>query len=299
MNLIDKIFEKFNISFIWKGNQKKIVKQKGNGLQIQQEQNGVTNIFQIQNLTVTKIEELAGTDTPQDVSGLLRSAGQRFIAEQQTKQQNLKAIVAKADLAIITDPQQVDQDWFLKWMEISQTVSRENVQDILSKILSGEVKNSGSFSLRALDILKNLSKQELQLFQNFCDISYSIPELGNALTCVISEPFGNPGQNGMLSIGLSYPNLTILQDAGLIQTDLNAWRQFQIPGMVQIPFTIGSTPYTLGPTDETKEVQPQVKIINFTSAGLELRSVLNIETKPEYNSKFLEWVKNQWKMIPL
>ncbi len=297
MNLINKIFEKFNISFIWKGNSRKVIKQNGDGFQIQQEQNGVTNIFQIQHLTVAKIEELAGTDTTQDVNGLLRSAGQRFIAEQQTKQINLKAIVAKADLEAITDPKQVDQDWFLKWMEISQTVSRENVQEILAKILSGEVKNSGSFSLRALDILKNLSKQELQLFQTFCDISYSVPQLGNTLTCVISEPFGSPGQNGMQSIGLSYANLTILQDAGLIQTDLNSWRQFQIPQMLQIPFTIGSTLYNLKPTDETTS-QPQVKVLNFTSAGLELRSVLNIGVKPEYSSKFLEWIKNKWKMIP-
>lgn len=298
MNLIDKIFEKFNISFIWKGNSKKVVKQNGDGFQIQQEQNSVTNVFQIQNLTVANIEELAGTDTSQDISGLLKSAGRRFIAEQQTKQENLKAIVAKADLTLITNPQQVDQDWFLKWMEISQTVSRENVQDILAKILSGEVKKTGSFSLRTLDILKNLSKQELQLFQNFCDISYSIPQLGDALTCVISEPFGSPGQNGMQSIGLSYSNLTILQDAGLIQTDLNSWRQFQIPQILQIPFTIGSTLYNLKTTDQITNAQPKVKVLNFTSAGLELRSVLNIGTKPEYNSKFLEWVKNQWKMIP-
>ncbi|MDD4029705.1 MAG: DUF2806 domain-containing protein [Caldisericia bacterium] len=298
MNLIEKIFEKLNISFIWKGNSKKVVKQSGNGFQIQQEQNSVTNVFQIQNLTVTKIEELAGTDTPQDASGLLRSAGQRFIAEQQTKQENLKAIVAKADLAVITDPQQVDQDWFLKWMEISQTVSRENVQAILAKILSGEVKKAGSFSLRALDILKNLSKQELELFQIFCDISFSVPQIGDDLTCVISEPFGSPGQNGMQSIGLNYGNLAALQDAGLIQGDLNSWRQFHIPQMLQIPFTIGSTLYNLKTTDETTTTQPKIKILNFTSAGLELRSVLNIGTKTEYNSKFLEWVNGQWKMIP-
>jgi hypothetical protein len=298
MNLIDKIFEKLNTSFIWKGNSKKVVKQNGDGFQIQQEQNSVTNVFQIQNLTVANIEELAGTDTSQNINGLLKSAGRRFVAEQQTKQENLKAIVAKADLPLITNPQQVDQDWFLNWMEISKTVSRENVQDILAKILSGEVKKSGSFSLRALDILKNLSKQELQLFQIFCDISFSIPQLGDALTCVISEPFGNPGQNGMQSIGLSYSSLTILQDAGLIQADLNAWRQFQIPEIVRIPFTIGSTSYVLKLTDEIKSAQQKVKTINFTSAGLELRSVLSIGTKPEYDSKFLEWANNQWKMTP-
>ena len=157
MNFIEKIFDKFNISFVWKGNQKKLVKQNGDGLQVHQEQNGVTNIYQIQNLTVDNIEGFAGLDVPQDSENLLKNAGQRFLLEQRARQTNLKSIVDKAELRSITNPKEVNQDWFLKWMEISQGVSRENVQEILSKILSGEVKNSGSFSLRTLDILKNLN----------------------------------------------------------------------------------------------------------------------------------------------
>ena len=299
MDLIGKIFEKLNLSIVWKGNQKKVVKQTKGGLQVHQEKGGVTNIFQIQNLNIADIQELAGSDTIQDPNALLKGAGQRFLTEQAIKQENLKITVDKADLGAIENPQQVEKDWFFKWMEISQTVSRENVQEILAKILSGEVKNSGSFSLRTLDILKNLSKIELALFQSFCDIAYSIPMLGDTLTCLICEPYGNPGDNGMLSLGLSYSNLTILQDAGLIQGDLNAWRKFQIPEMLQIPFALGSTSIIMQPTTETTTIQARVKIINFTSVGLELRSVLNIGTNLDYNSKFLEWVNSQWKMMPV
>lgn len=296
-NLIGKIFEKFIVTFTWKGNKKKIVKQTGEGLQILQEKQGVTNIFQIQNVTVNSIQELAGVDVPNDPSNLLKSAGQRFLAEQKTKQENLRKIVEKAELTIIENPKQVEQDWFLKWMEVSQTTSRENVQDILAKILKGEVENSETFSIRTLEILKNLNKKELVLFQKFCDISFHIPVVGNSLTCVISEPFGNPGSNGMLSLGLSYPSLTILQDAGLIQSDLNAWREYY-PQILRLPFTLGSSPFTFKNTDETKEEKTRVKIINFTTSGLELRSVLNIQNNKEYENKFIEWVKNTFKMIP-
>jgi len=298
MNLINKIFEKFNLSFTWKGNQKKVIKNTIDGLQLNQEKQSIATIYQIQNLTVNRIEELACIDIPQDPNSLLKSAGQRFLVEQGIKQENFKNSVDKANLNEISNPQEVEKDWFLKWMEISQTVSREDVQNMLAKILSGEVKKSDSFSLRTLDILKNLSKQELALFQIFCDISYSLPGYGDALTCVISEPFGSPGQNGMISLGLSYPALTILQDAGLIQTDLNAWRKFQIPEMLKIPFMIGSTSYILRSTPETVSTQPQVTIVNFTSAGLELRSVLTIGSNSEYNSKFIEWINSKFKMIP-
>ena len=300
MNLIGSILEKLNISFIWKGNKKKVIKQNGGSLQVCQEQNSITNILQIQNLTVANIEELASIDVPQDSNALLQSAGKRFLAEQKIKQENLKTIVNVAELSNIPDPQQVNQDWFLKWMEISQTVSfnRENVQKMLAKILSGEVKKSESFSLRTLEILRNLSQEEINIFQKFCDISYSIPAIKDSLTCVICEPFGNPGDNGLISLDLSYHNLTLLQDAGLIKSDLNAWIEFMIPQFLQIPFNIGSEPLSLKTTEGIVESKPHVKIINFTTVGLELRSVLNLGSNSEYNLKFLEWVKDKWKMVP-
>ncbi len=298
MNLIEKIFEKFNLSFVWKDNQKKVIKQTGSGLQVHQEQGGVTNVFHVQNLNIAQIKEFTGSDTTQDSAGLLKAAGQRFLSEQAVKQENLQTVVEKADLSAIESPQPVEKDWFLKWMEISQTVSRENVQEMLARVLSGEVRTSGSFSLRTLDTLKNLSRTELTLFQIFCDLSYSIPQFGDAFTCLICEPYGSPGDNGLLSLRLSYSNLAILQDAGLIQTDLTAWREFQIPEMLRIPFSLGSASITLKSTAETTPIKARVKIINFTSAGLELRSVLNLRINVEYNSKFLEWVNNQWKMIP-
>lgn len=292
MNLIEKI--KLNFSFIWKGNKK--IKQTG-GLQVNQEPGGITNIFHLENVTVTSIEELAGLSAAQDSDALIKTMGERFLIEQSVKQENFKAIVCKAELSTIANPQPIEPDWFLKWMKISEGVSREKVQDILAKILSSEVKKSGSFSLRTLEVLKNLSREELILFQNFCDISYSVPLLGDALTAVISEPFGSPGNNGMISLGLAYPNLAILQDAGLIQTDLNAWRQLPVPTMLAMPFTIGPDAFILKPTNETVASAPKVAIINFTAAGLELRSVLTLRTNLEYEEKFLEWVKDKWKMV--
>lgn len=298
MKLIEKIFDKLNISFTWKGNKKKVIKQSGNGLQVLQDNKGTTNVFNIQNLNVSKIEQLAGIDPTEDIDNLLKSAGQRFLAEQKTKQENLKTAVEKANLLEIDNPQDVNQDWFLKWMEISQTVSRENVQDLLSKILSGEVKKSGSFSIRALEILKNLNKEELILFQKFCDISYHVPGINNSLTAVISEPFGSPGNNGMSSLGLSYSALTILQDAGLIKSDLNSWREFYVQTF-QIPFFLGNTMFIFKQIEDIKETKKKIKIINFTNAGLELRSVMNIGNNKEYEDKFLSWIKDNFKLIPV
>ena len=152
MNILESIFGKFNLSFTWKGNKKKVVKQSGSGIQINQEQPSVTNVYNIQSLSVSNIEQLASINqlTPE---GYLQSLTQRFLLEQSMKQDNFRAIVDKAELGQIEDAKDVDKDWFLKWMEVAQGVSKETVQQMLAKILSTEVKT--------------LAKKNSKFFRNF------------------------------------------------------------------------------------------------------------------------------------
>jgi hypothetical protein len=298
MNFIKNLFENLNLSFSWKGNKKKSVTQIGGGLQVQQEQNSITNIYnyRIDNLTVGKIEEISGIESHEDLN-TLQKAGNRFLIEQNTRQENLKNIVDISKIREIENPKEVEKDWFLRWMEISQTVSikRENVQKILAKILSNEVKEVGSFSLRVLDVLKNLSREELELFQKICDMSFSIPSIKDRnFAYLICEPYGNPGNNALLPVGLPYINLTKLQDAGLIQVDLNAWIEADINSIFKTPFTLGSKEFISTHADEINDLKHKIKVVNFTSAGLELRTALNLETNEEYNTKFIEWLKEKW-----
>ncbi|MDD3940659.1 MAG: DUF2806 domain-containing protein [Candidatus Pacebacteria bacterium] len=296
MASLGQIFDKLHLSFTQKGNKNKKIRQEKGALQICQEQGGTMNVFQFQTLNVSNIKELAGFDIPQNAENLLKSAGQRFIAEQQIKQENLKNAIMDSHIEEIEEPNELDKDWFLKWMDIAQGVSKENIQKMLSKIISGEIKKTGAFSLRTLEVLKNLSKEELSIFQEFCNISYSIPQFRDALTCVICEPFGSPGDNSLEKFNLSYTNLTLLHDAGLIQKDLTTWREMKIPLLFNLPFTIGSENLRLVSSVDTVESTPRHKIINFTKAGLELRSILNLEKNDEYLKDFIEWAKNTYKM---
>ena len=73
MSLIDKIFGKLNFSFIWKDNNKKIVKLSDGKFQLHQEHSGVTNILNIEslNVTVQDINNLAGLNVPENPYELL------------------------------------------------------------------------------------------------------------------------------------------------------------------------------------------------------------------------------------
>jgi hypothetical protein len=50
------------------------------------------------------------------------------------------------------------------------------MQQLWGRILAGEIKRSGAFSLRALDLIRNLSKTEAQLFERVCNWAISTGE---------------------------------------------------------------------------------------------------------------------------
>ncbi|PHX03515.1 DUF2806 domain-containing protein [Vibrio splendidus] len=57
---------------------------------------------------------------------------------------------------------EVDQDWFTRWRDNAEKVSNEDLQKLWAKALAGEVTTPGSYSLRTLDFLKNLSQLEAE-----------------------------------------------------------------------------------------------------------------------------------------
>ena len=54
---------------------------------------------------------------------------------------------------------------------LREDVTDEEMQLLWSRVLAGETKRPKSFSLRTLDILRNLSKEEAEKFQNLCKYS--------------------------------------------------------------------------------------------------------------------------------
>lgn len=58
-----------------------------------------------------------------------------------------------------------DFDWFMRFFDTAGNVSSEKMQRLWAKILSNEIENVGSFSLRAIETLKNMNQHEASLFQ--------------------------------------------------------------------------------------------------------------------------------------
>lgn len=59
----------------------------------------------------------------------------------------------------------VDEDWIHRWFNSVEFISSDDLKIIWGKLLTGEVKKPGSYSLRTLEFLKNISTKEAELIQ--------------------------------------------------------------------------------------------------------------------------------------
>lgn len=99
----------------------------------------------------------------------LSAIEKRIVAKESKRQNNINNVVAitaqslKDDKDVSSEP--VSPDWTTRFFDIAQDISDEAMQDLWGRILAGEVKRPKSYSLRTLDVLKNITREEAELFE--------------------------------------------------------------------------------------------------------------------------------------
>lgn len=131
---------------------------------------------QVRLLKAADVEELPNTslmlgsaddlEGAVDESTLVQRTQARVAAQELKRQRNIETVIwqAAAEEGPPPPDEQPDLDWIARFFGSVQDVSAEELQEIWSKILAGEIRRPGTFSLRTLDRLKNLSQGEAKLF---------------------------------------------------------------------------------------------------------------------------------------
>lgn len=232
---------------------------------------------------------------------LINRATEHFGSKLLKEQLNREGVAKKTILELQAAPnefdsdKEIDEDWLYLFSRIAESKSNKEIQIILAKILAGEIQQPGSFGSGTIQLLTTLDQSTARIFQDFCNISFEFKDKSISVTGLICDPYGIPGSNNLKSLGLKYTNLALLQDRGLIQSDLNSRRKFT-PEIFKIPFKIGNQNIKLRQTEESTTDQIQVAVLNFTQSGAELRRILSLESNAEYIEKFIEWVTGRFKM---
>jgi hypothetical protein len=101
---------------------------------------------------------------------LLNRAAYRLAIQEVRRQQNIENIIkiAASSLPEKVSEEPVDPDWISRFFDECKDVSENELQELWGRILAGEVASPKSCSRKTLAILKDLSREDAELFTTFC-----------------------------------------------------------------------------------------------------------------------------------
>ena len=138
---------------------------------------------------------------------------QRLTLQEISKQQNIENVVGKAYISlentenISSEP--VDKDWMIRFFNNVEDISNDDLQNIWSQILAGEIKRPNTNSLRTLEKLKNITPKEAQIFKNL--FPYVIQQ-GNRFFIVRDSDLND-------KYGIKYDTIITMDECGLINSN--------------------------------------------------------------------------------
>lgn len=205
---------------------------------------------------------------------LLSRVQNRVVQQEINRQVNLEEIIEKSipHLDDNVNDEEVDDDWRMRFFQKAQDVSSDEMQEIWAKILASEVSNPGKISLRTLEVVSNLSKNEAEIFQTACSLTTN----NNAI-------FKFKNENAFDKFGLTFSKIILLRDAGLIYDNDQLIIYLKIiPQIGGAIWQVSDKIYQITDTNNKKREEYRFGHIRLTVAGEELCTFLNIEKNPQY-----------------
>jgi hypothetical protein len=210
--------------------------------------------------------------------------------------------VAQRELPAEVPNTPVDPDWSSRFFSYVPDVTSEQMQELWGKVLAGEVSRPGAFSVHTLDVLRNLSRQNAELFTQLAAVHINgaiiasgppsvRPKKGSPPTfTAFATAWSERITRYLDSKGLTYGTLLKLSEAGLVfepdaarvlQVGTNAKNEYRATLSISANRVILLT----APDPALTLVLPATP---FTSAGTELLQVCTVERIDEFDSMVVD-----------
>lgn len=121
---------------------------------------------QLEQKSFGELLEKEGVSQPAiDLEDVMASVERADLLEKAQGEINVSRAVMIAEKELLFDDtdvpdEVVQEDWFRRWRDSVRYVRSENLQTMWGKILAGEVKNPGTYSIRVLELMSSLSEKE-------------------------------------------------------------------------------------------------------------------------------------------
>jgi len=248
----------------------------------------VGGIFEPYQITrVTKAEakaDLIKAESEIQITDLYRRAIHRFVEEEAKRQSNIENITSKAlpQLDGKGDPSQIEDDWVTNFFDKCRIVSDDEMQNLWSRVLSGEANVPGTYSKRTVNFLSDLDKAEAKFFSDLCGFGWMIFE---DFVPLVFDCHADSYNNKEIT----FNSLIHLESIGLIQ--FNNLSEFAVQSLPQkISVSYYGQVLELSFAKETDNKLGVGKVL-LTKIGQELAPIC--ESKPV--DGFMDYVKGEWK----
>lgn len=180
----------------------------------------------------------------------------------------------------------MDNDFFWNTIEHAKTISNEEMQELIAKIIAGEYNKPGTYSMSTLQTLKMLGKHELDLFERICSLcinSDQIPE----------DVFSLPEniKSVMDSLNIDFGSLQELQNLGLFLPNDMA-RSIENGDKKNFEINYLGRQILFKPTHETNVLILIPSFFGLSNTGKQILLHLN----PQFIDDYYNWLKANYKI---
>jgi len=212
---------------------------------------------------------------------LAERAKQRLLAREIEGQLNVEQIADQAVLALpaAVSNEPVSADWRRKFFMEAENVCEVDMQALWGKVLAGEIAQPGSFGLRTLETLKQLTREEAEMFRKMCGLA-----MNDGAVLI-------PGfdiNTALKAFDFDFNSILQLRDAGLVMHGDGICKNFAPVEPMAPPFDYKVTLMNNGVVIQLSG--PGLLTLNhlsliFTQAGRELQRLIANEPNDAYFSQ--------------
>ena len=248
-----------------------------------------------------KISETVATQIIENLDvppGYPKAAANSFAARIVRGQANIDTIVRRAAEHISSTPTESDakecgeiSDDFLEHFENeARKQNTDSMRDLFARILAGEIQRPGSYSIRLIRILSEITPQIARTFQCLCSICIAIPMKDD----VRAATLGVEG-NALYGYGLGYGQLLELQEYGLIVFGFSPRMSYEESvDYLKRPHDVTPIQYQdqywrLVPENVDKNHPLMIAGVPLTKIGRELFTVVDQKENPNYTKALHEY----------
>ena len=214
---------------------------------------------------------------------------ERVIHKETRRQENIDNVTQIAaqqlsqEESVSNEP--VDDDWTTRFFNIIEDISNEEMQVLWGRILAGEIKQPKSYSLRTLEVLRNLTFEEASTFSKVAQLK---------LTSGDNNMIYNQ-DNGIFlesEFGITFKDRLLLTELGFIASENNLeFSYLSIPETKINYIKFGKKGIFI--KREANTPKQAIKVLVFTKIGVELSRLIEQTTNENYIKKICSGFKHE------